>query len=795
MTAVTWNPSDKAAGVTLSGGDLTASHSAASYEGVRATTSNATGKLYFEVYVTGRTSPVGLLTSGGSLTAIIGSTTLGRGFFIDGAGDGNKYYNSIATVLLSGLSLPATIMVAADLDNNKVWFGVDGTWSGDPDAGTGEAFNNATQTYFPAWVSSFLDSTSSGVGRFMGSDFSYTIPSGFSAWDPTIGTTLAPAAGSSAGSSTAIAYYGEFGRTAGTSNAVAVGVQARLGVGSATGICAVEGSPELTVKVNRLTTVPGTFIYCQNGGDITSPFSPYSHFTDAHLPVLMNGNVNDASPYITDSTGWRLLVYIPGAALADQLVIYSSSLDPSDQLAYPTFAEPGDNGLIGDASSRLRVSFPPLYNSVPQENSSDPLHASGITDISGNRLTKLVLQFDTPQNIGAILINGYNEFDQSVGLDSGTIIKEIQLLSTYTVYTEDGISTAESTDTLIAVHTIKFESIADASATVVERGYAKLTDGGVATDAVIVGWTEKAAGLAAGASTATARTILQEVLVDGGVASDLVSFYRSIEIHSDGVLSTRLSGKITHTEQSTGEAADELDGEAAITQSEESTGVATDTVIGIRRVTVIEISGGVGSNADSSTAHADLTLISSGQVASVVVQRSVQTETLESSGFAEETLPSPFQGSFPVFWTNSISAGAATWEGLPFNSFIEADGVVYAAGPLGIFAMGDDLDDIGVEVPSEIEWDLVDSGSMQMKRMRSMYVNARSGSPFTVRVANEQGIFDYQTETADTETVTNHRATIGRGIVSRNARLSLLHTKVYAAEGAGVGMLESTRRI
>ena len=142
-----------------------------------------------------------------------------------------------------------------------------------------------------------------------------------------------------------------------------------------------------------------------------------------------------------------------------------------------------------------------------------------------------------------------------------------------------------------------------------------------------------------------------------------------------------------------------------------------------------------------------------------------------------------------------MSTGAATWNGLPFNSFIEADGIVYAAGPSGVFELGDSMGDLNADVPSEIEWDLVDNGSVQMKRMRSVYVNARTESPFTVRVANEQGVFEYLTWAADSETVTNHRAPVGRGIVSRNARLSLLHTKHFVAEDAGVGILESKRRI
>jgi hypothetical protein len=64
-----------------------------------------------------------------------------------------------------------------------------------------------------------------------------------------------------------------------------------------------------------------------------------------------------------------------------------------------------------------------------------------------------------------------------------------------------------------------------------------------------------------------------------------------------------------------------------------------------------------------------------------------------------------------------------------------------------------------------------------------------------VRIANEQGIFDYPTDEADSGSLTNHRAPIGRGLLARQARVSLLHTKAFVAETAGIGILQSSRRI
>src|ERR1019366_4629393 len=69
--ATTLNPSDKGAGITLSGGNLTAA--GVSTNNVRSTTSKTTGKLYFEVTVnsgaTGNALGVALANAGMSLTA------------------------------------------------------------------------------------------------------------------------------------------------------------------------------------------------------------------------------------------------------------------------------------------------------------------------------------------------------------------------------------------------------------------------------------------------------------------------------------------------------------------------------------------------------------------------------------------------------------------------------------------------------------------------------------------------------------------------------------------------------
>lgn len=562
------------------------------------------------------------------------------------------------------------------------------------------------------------------------------------------------------------------GASSGTAVAESVGVKARCGVGSSSGVSKALAHPDYTRN----------YLYAETASliqEISFAGTATLSLSDKYFDHVRWGAGSDRLFFEGETVRftWAIPHWIVGAVAYSGIELLTASSEPSDVATSTS----GYLGTPGNANPWG------LYTAE-----------TGQVDYPGPAaLQKQLFLFpDGPVYTDVVEIRQLTHDPSS---PFSVYITELQIIGLGMITGLEAESIADASTSVIAVHTIPFESTGDSTSTVIATGYAKLTDGGQASDSVVFTWTAKAVGEASGSATAASYTVLEEVLEDGGDAADSISLARTLKLHSDGVLGTSLSSKIAHSEISTGTATDALDGDNSITQSEESTGEAADTVIGVRRVTVVEISGGVGGNASAESGKIDLVLASSGQVSSTVETTSAQSETIESTGHAEETVPVPFQGSFPVFWSNSMTGGAATWNGLPFNSFIEADGVVYAAGPSGIFELGDDLDDDQtgepIDVPSEIEWDLVDQGSVQMKRMRSMYVNARTAAPFTVRVANEQGIFEYQTETADTESMTNHRAKIGRGITSRSARVSLLHTKAFTADGAGVGVLESTRRI
>jgi len=193
--ATTWNPSDKGTSVTLSGGNLTATASATGDMAVRATTSHATGKYYFEVtvgatYTGGDTGP-GIMTLAAARDTFGQNATGGVITYPSGA----IYYNGSPAPGSPNIGAPGTgqiIGIAVDLVNMKVWMRLQaGTWKGssagpdDPATNTGglsisTVFGSAAAYPVQAFGPSASGSTS--TVNFSGS-FVNGPPSGFSSWD------------------------------------------------------------------------------------------------------------------------------------------------------------------------------------------------------------------------------------------------------------------------------------------------------------------------------------------------------------------------------------------------------------------------------------------------------------------------------------------------------------------------------------------------------------------------------------------------------------------------------------
>jgi hypothetical protein len=177
--AWTWNPSDKSGNITLSNGNLTAASNVSECSGARCTSYKSSGKWYWEITLGTATTTgpldLGVGTSSTSLGARVGSSATGWGWQLNG------YYGHNDVFTANGIAAPTSgdiVSVALDLDNGKIWFGKNGTWngSGDPAAGTNEAFSGVTGNLYPIIVQYHNNSWTANFGA---SAFTYTVPTGF----------------------------------------------------------------------------------------------------------------------------------------------------------------------------------------------------------------------------------------------------------------------------------------------------------------------------------------------------------------------------------------------------------------------------------------------------------------------------------------------------------------------------------------------------------------------------------------------------------------------------------------
>ena len=182
---------------TISAGNLNISGTSTS--GQRQGTMGASsGKWYWEVTTNWDTAQASFY-AGVSKDTVLPSTYAGQSADSYAVGVGGQstiftYNNATQTSYTATPATPVVLQIALDLDNNKVWFGVNNTWvTGNPSAGTGQTYTIANAgTYLPAFRAS--GGTTSTTGSFNAGQrpFSYTPPTGFVALntfnlpDPTI---------------------------------------------------------------------------------------------------------------------------------------------------------------------------------------------------------------------------------------------------------------------------------------------------------------------------------------------------------------------------------------------------------------------------------------------------------------------------------------------------------------------------------------------------------------------------------------------------------------------------------
>jgi hypothetical protein len=177
VTYATWNPSDKNANITLSNGDLTVTAAGSGWISVRATQFKSSGKWYYEITIgTDNWSSFGVGSSSATLNDKCGFDAYGWGLV---SYNSTKYHLNTPTASGVGQNLNDIIQIAFDLDNGKIWFGVNNAWSGDPSAGTGEAYSGLSGSLAPMMSTNVNLSTY--TVNFGASAMAYAPPTGFNA--------------------------------------------------------------------------------------------------------------------------------------------------------------------------------------------------------------------------------------------------------------------------------------------------------------------------------------------------------------------------------------------------------------------------------------------------------------------------------------------------------------------------------------------------------------------------------------------------------------------------------------
>ena len=180
MTYATWNPTDKAAAITLSGGDLTATHSGGIDQMVRATIGKSSGKWYWEL------TSVGMALEPNStygICKLTDSINFQPGYGVDSYALANGYGQTLHDFIT--LSFGGFASYTTALTDDTVTVGI----ALDMDAGTltfyynnvsqGVAFTGLSGTFYPC-VGASGGYTLATTANFGATPFTYTPPVGFS---------------------------------------------------------------------------------------------------------------------------------------------------------------------------------------------------------------------------------------------------------------------------------------------------------------------------------------------------------------------------------------------------------------------------------------------------------------------------------------------------------------------------------------------------------------------------------------------------------------------------------------
>jgi len=200
-----------------------------------------------------------------------------------------------------------------------------------------------------------------------------------------------------------------------------------------------------------------------------------------------------------------------------------------------------------------------------------------------------------------------------------------------------------------------------------------------------------------------------------------------------------------------------------------SSAVATSAYTVVRTAHQSETSSGDATSAFTGlSARVTYSLQSAAVATGAVDTHLYATQALTSTANAFDALRSLALGG-TAYWSNARTTAVSTWT-IDVNSVAQSGGTIYAAGPGGLYKLQDDSTET---VVAEIVYDLSDFNSIQRKKYDVIYIAGDAVGPFGVTTTNEQGSWDYLTHLPEATAATNHRAQLGRGLISRYLRVTL----------------------
>lgn len=182
--AATWDPANKSANITLSGGNLTATSTTTGPNNVKSTLSKSTGKYYSEHTVTlvsGAEYSICLATAAAPLNTYGGADTTSIGFYMDGT----VYYNNVLVTTIQSTATGQRVDMAVDLDADLGWWrSNNGNWNNsgtaNPATGTGGIALGVAGTVFV--MCSMLQTPEVNAAVFASGSWAGSPPAGFGAW-------------------------------------------------------------------------------------------------------------------------------------------------------------------------------------------------------------------------------------------------------------------------------------------------------------------------------------------------------------------------------------------------------------------------------------------------------------------------------------------------------------------------------------------------------------------------------------------------------------------------------------